>query len=51
MLYNVAFLLYSKVNNYTYVYIYIYIYVWASHLALVIKILPANAGDVRDTWV
>ena len=26
-----------------------YTYVWASQVALVVKNLPANAGDVRDT--
>ena len=30
-------------------YRYIYKCRWASHVALVIKNLPANAGDVRDS--
>ena len=36
------------VGTHTYVtYIYIYTY-WASQVALVVKIPPANAGDKRD---
>ena len=29
--------------------IYRYIYTWASQVAVVVKNLPANAGDIRDT--
>ena len=29
--------------------IHIHIHVWASWVALVVKNLPANAGDIRDT--
>ena len=28
---------------------YTYTYTWASQLALLVKNLPANAGDIRDT--
>ena len=45
---------------YIYIYIYMYIFffflftiifciVWASQVALVVKNLPANAGDIRDS--
>ena len=33
---------------YTYTYMYTYVYVWASQVALVVKNMPANAGDTRD---
>ena len=30
------------------IFVYMYVCVWASQVALVVKILPANAGDTRD---
>ena len=27
---------------------YIYLFIWASQVALVVKNLPANTGDIRD---
>ena len=30
------------------VYTHVYIYTWASQVVLVVKNLPANAGDIRD---
>ena len=31
-----------------YTYVCIYIYTWASQVVLVVKNLPANAGNIRD---
>ena len=42
---------YTYIYTYTYIYIhmciyiYVYVYIWAS----VVKNLPANAGDIRDS--
>ena len=31
-----------------YIHIYLHIHIWVSQVALVVKNLPANAGDIRD---
>ena len=31
------------------IYMYIYIHMWASQVTLMVKNLPANTGDTRDT--
>ena len=41
---------YTHTHTYIYIYIYIYIYVYIyTQVALVIKNLPANAGNLRDS--
>ena len=40
---------YSEKKKCVFVYTYTYTCIWASRVALVVKNLPANAGDIRDT--
>jgi len=40
----------AYINLCIYIYLFVYVdYMWASQVALVVKNLSANAGDVRDT--
>ena len=36
-------------NPKKYIYIYVYAHTWASQVVLVVKNLPANAGDTGDS--
>ena len=39
---------YICIYIYMYIYMHMCVYVWASLVTLVVKNLPANAGDIRD---
>ena len=42
--------IYTCVYVYTHTYTYIHIHTWASQVALVVKNLPANAGNPKDKF-